>query len=100
MWVRFGNGVELGVHFGRQYTRVDVLDRSLVHASLRFGKSEWNHGPRPQGTARQLNTLSGSSFCPWENLDPDPEPLRWGVRKVVSGASITPVETKHPAFSR
>jgi hypothetical protein len=98
MWVRFGRWVELGIHFGTQHTLVDVLDRYLVHASVRVGKNEWNHGPRRQEVSRHLNTPSGSPPFPYVHLYPDPEPLRWGIRKIVSGVSHSAVDTKHPAF--
>ena len=98
MWVRFGRWVELGVHFGRQNTSVDVLDRYLMHASVRFGKREWNHGPdRPIGP---IDTSLGNLAAPCIDLYPDPEPLRWGVRKVVSTSSCSAVDTKHRPFSR
>lgn len=79
MWVRFGRWVELGVHFGRQNRSEEVVDRYLVHASLRLGKCEWNYGPdRP---VRPIYTAFG--IPPSARIDPypEPEPLRWGVRK-------------------
>ena len=79
MWVRFGRWMELGVHFGRQHRSVEVLDRYLVHATIRFGQSEWNYGPdHPIGP---INTPLVSLPTPRMDLYPDPEPLRWGVRK-------------------
>ena len=100
MWVRFGRWVQLGVHFGRQNTRLEVMERHFVNACLRLGEREWNHGPRREELGQPLNPPFGSPLSPWENMHPDPEPLRWGVRKVVRGASLTPVETKHRVFRR
>ena len=91
MWIRFGRWVELGVHFGRQHRSLEVLDRYLVHASVRFGKSEWNYGPdRPFGP---INTPRVGLTAPSIDLYPDPEPLRWGVRKVVSATSDSAIKT-------
>ena len=84
MWVRFGRWIELGVHFGRQNRSIEVLDGYTVHASLRFGQREWNYGPhRPIGP---MKTPLGVPPAARIDLYPDPEPLRWGVRKVVSPA--------------
>jgi hypothetical protein len=95
MWVRFGRWLEVGVHFGRQHACFDALDRYLVHASLRFGTSEWNYGPdRLRGP---LNTALASLPSPRIDLHPDPEPLRWGVRKIVS-ASNHPAVDQTPTF--
>lgn len=98
MWVRFGNWVELGVHFGRQNTLFNVFDRSLVHASLRFGKSEWSHGPRRP--IRPINTSLGSLNSSRIDLYPDPEPLSWGISKAVSAATYSMGDTKHRSASR
>ena len=85
MWVRFGRWLEVGVHFGRQQACLDALDRYLVHASLRFGTSEWNYGPdRVRGP---LNPAVSSLPSPRIDLHPDPEPLRWGVRKFPSASN-------------
>lgn len=98
MWIRFGKWIEVGVHFGTQHTGFDVLDRYLVHASLRVGNSEWNHGPdHPLGPT---NTLSGHVPTPRIDLYPDPEPLRWGVRRVVSASDRSEGDTRHRSFSR
>jgi hypothetical protein len=97
MWVRFGRWMELGVHFGRQNTRVDVQDRYLVHAAVRFGQKEWNRGPRRQEISRHPNMLLASPGSPCLPLYPDPEPLRWGIRKIVSGVSHSAGDTNYPA---
>lgn len=83
MWLRIGRWIELGVHVGRQNRRFDGLDRYLVHGSLRLGKREWNHGPLREEMMPPLNTHGGSTLPPLIDMYPDPEPLRWGVRKVV-----------------
>ena len=100
MWIRFGRWVELGIHFGRQYTRVDVLDRYHVHAAVRFGKNEWNHGPRRQELSRHLNTPTGSPPSPCLNQYPDPEPLRWGIRRIVSDMNHSAEVLNIPPVSR
>jgi hypothetical protein len=92
MWARFGRWLELGVHFGRQNTRVEVQDRYLVHAAVRFGQKEWTRGPR-----RHPNMLLGRPASPRLHLYPDPEPFRWGIRKIVSGVSHSAGDTNHPA---
>lgn len=88
MWIRFGRWVELGVHFGRQ-NPVEVLDRHLVYAAVRFGNREWTYGPRTAGRINALVDLP----APRIDLYPDPEPLRWGVRKVVSATSDSAIKT-------
>jgi hypothetical protein len=99
MWVRFGRWMELGVHFGRQNTRVDVLDRYLVHAAVRFGQKEWTRGPRRQEISRHPSMVPGRPGSPCLPLYPDPEPLRWGIKKIVSGVGVThsAVNTNHAA---
>ena len=97
MWVHFGSWMELGIHFGRQNTRFDVEDRYLVHAAVRFGKKEWHRGPRGQEINRPQNMLPGSPGSSCLHLYPDPEPLRWGIRKIVSGVTHSAVDTNYPA---
>ena len=87
MWLRFGRWIELGVHVGRHNTRFGGLDRYFLPGSLRFGKREWNHGPRREEMMSPLNAQRGSIPPPLVDLYPDPEPLRWGVRKVVGALS-------------
>ena len=96
MWVRFGRWMEMGVHFGMQHTNVDVVDRYLVHASLRFGKHQWNYGPdRP---LEPMNAALGTEPTPRTDLHTDPEPLRWGVRKVGNASNYPEVDTRRPIF--
>lgn len=96
MWVRFGRWVELGVHFGRQHSRMDALDRYLVHASVRCGNREWNYGPglATRTVSAPLDDLRSSPIDRY----PDPEPLRWGVRKVLSASSSPAEECRRPTI--
>jgi hypothetical protein len=96
MWVRFGRWVELGLHFGRQNRRSSP-DGYLIHASLRFGNSEWNYGP---GRPYEPISRSLGSPAPRIDLHPDPEPLRWGVRKVVSASNHSVVDTTQRSSNR
>lgn len=92
MWLRVGRWVELGVHFGTRNTRLEVPDRYLVHASVRFGKSEWYHSPdRPEMTG-DLNAHHSRTPYPRVDRYPDPEPLSWGTRKVTTSASHSRVD--------
>lgn len=81
MWLRFGRWVEVGVHFGRQNARLERFDRHFVLASLRVGKREWTYGSDRLVKAVHLPLDSFPSLI---DLYPDPEPLRWGVRKHVT----------------
>ena len=99
MWIRFGRWVELGVHFGTQSSPIDVLDRYHVHAAIRFGENEWNHGPRREEMSRHLNTPTGSPY-PCLNQYPDPEPLRWGIRKIVNEVNHSAMAPNIPPVSR
>ena len=98
MWIRFGRWLELGLHFGTRHTRFDELDRYLVHASLRFGNSEWNYGP--DRALEPINTSLGTVPRPRIDLYPDPEPLRWGVSRVVSASDRPAGNTRYRSFSR
>jgi len=92
MWLRLGRWVELGVHFGTRNTRLEVPDRYLVHASVRFGKSEWYHGPdRPEMTG-DLHVHHSRTLYPRVDRYPDAEPLSWGIRKVTTSASHAGVD--------
>jgi hypothetical protein len=86
MWVRLGRWVKMGVHFGTRNVRLQVPDRYLVHISVRFGRSEWYHGPNRLETSGDLRVEYSPSFAPRVDLYPDPEPLRWGVGKIMSAA--------------
>jgi hypothetical protein len=93
MWLRVGRWVEFGVHFGTRNMRLEMPNRYLVHASVRFGKSEWYHGPdRPEMT-EELNAHHNRTLCPPVDRYPDPEPLRWGTRKTTMSTSHSQVDT-------
>jgi hypothetical protein len=96
MWVRLGRWVEFGIHFGRQNRSIEALDRYLVHASLRCGNREWKHGPDYLNETRipPLGNLPSARI----DLYPDPEPLRWGVRKVVSASGPSARDTEHRSY--
>ena len=58
-----------------QNRSIEVLDRCLIHASLRFGNSERNYGPTlPLGP---MSTPFGTVTMPRIGLHADSEPLRW-----------------------
>jgi hypothetical protein len=87
MWLRLGRWVALGVHFGTQNRRTEAPDRYLVHASVRFGKSEWYHGPDRPDMTGDLNAQHKRTPHSRMDLYPDPEPLSWGIRKVTTAAT-------------
>ncbi len=93
MWLRLGRWVELGVHLGTRNRRSELLDRYLVHAAVRIGKSEWYHGPdrpEPSGyrSAHHIRITSSAT------LYPDPEPFSWGISKVAISASDVAADSK------
>lgn len=95
MWLRLGRWVELGVHFGTRNTPLEVPDRYCVHASVRFGKTEWYHGPDRPEITRELNAHRSRTLDPHVDLYLDPEPLSWGIRKVTTSDSHVGVDVKH-----
>jgi hypothetical protein len=75
---------------------MDALDRYLGHASVRCGNREWNYGPD-----LPVKTVSGPVCNPLPSridLYPDPEPLRWGIRKAVSASSHPVEECRRPTI--
>lgn len=95
MWVRLGRWVEMGVHFGTRNVRLQVQSRYLVHVSVRFGNSEWYHGPNRLETSGDLNVEYSPGLAPRVDPYPDPEPLSWGIQKIRRCGSDARLEAKH-----
>lgn len=95
MWFRLGRWVALGMHFGTHNRRTEAPDRYLIHASVRFGKSEWYHGPDRAEMTGDLNAYHNRTPHSRVNLYPDPEPLSWGIRKVTIVDTDGRVDDKH-----
>jgi hypothetical protein len=81
MWIRLGRWVEMRVHFGTWHMPLHTPNRYLVYISIRFGKSEWYHGPHRLETSGYLRIEDGPSFPTHVGLYPDPEPLSWDIKR-------------------
>lgn len=81
MWFRIGRWIELGVHFGSPNKCGEVPSRYLFHATVRWGESEWYHGPvRLNKTAHHDATFGSIPPLPVyfrSKLEPTTQPHLW-----------------------
>ena len=81
MWLRLGKWMEIGMHFGSQNYRSTMPDRRLVHIAVRFGTSEWHHGPVPGTLTSDQHAYAGLSPQPRVSRRTAPDlltqPLLW-----------------------
>lgn len=74
MWLRLGKWIELGVHFGSPNRRGQAPDGNLIHAAVRFGTSQWYHGPVPLAPpAADHDASSGPGPEPYQYRHTEPE---------------------------